>query len=224
MSIMTDICQRQFRFLKFSFGPVCPNPRCPGSSSDGTVRRAETSSDESDEGDDDGECEGGGLVSSVHSPAEGVRRHVICIDPTVPSKPMWCNSTPVHEFEEIKQWFVEPQDGSSKVPEDSHCYSEQVQSCCLVVVAKQLANNWKWLGRALLVPNTTIQNIQVENSSENERSYQVLIHWEQTVGHKATVLELIKAIEEVGDVPTLETFEQHLGDRHVNAADPGSFQ
>ena len=107
MTIMTEICQRQFRFLKFSFGPVCPNPRCPGSSSDGTVRRAETSSDESDEGDDDGECEGGGLVSSVHSPAEGVRRHVICIDPTVPSKPMWCNSTPVHEFEEIKQWFVE---------------------------------------------------------------------------------------------------------------------
>ena len=107
MSIMTDICQRQFRFLKFSFGPVCPNPRCPGSSSDGTVRRAETSSDESDEGDDDRECEGGGLVSSVHSPAEGVRRHVICIDPTVPSKPMWCNSTPVHEFEEIRQWFVE---------------------------------------------------------------------------------------------------------------------
>ena len=44
------------------------------------------------------------------------------------------------------------------------------------------------------------------------------------MGHKATVLELIKAIEEVGDVPTLEAFEQHLDDRHVNAADPGSFQ
>ena len=99
---MTDICQRQFRFLKFSFGPVCPNPRCPGSSSDGKVLSLDPSSDESDEDNDgnstfDEDCAG--------SPGE-LRHHVICIDPAVPTRPLWCNSTPVHEFEEIKQWLV----------------------------------------------------------------------------------------------------------------------
>ena len=85
-----------------------------------------------------------------------------------------------------------------------------------------MANNWRWLGRALLVPETTIQNINVENSSEDERSYQVLIHWSRT-GYKATVHELMKAIQEVGDVQILEAFDRHLGDRHVTSADPGSF-
>lgn len=99
---MTDICQRQFRFLKFSFGPVCPNPRCPGSSSDGKVLPLDPFSDESDENSDgnstcDEACSG--------PPGEG-RHHVICIDPAVPTRPLWCNSTPVHEFEEIKQWLV----------------------------------------------------------------------------------------------------------------------
>lgn len=105
MSIMTDICQRQFRFLKFSFGPTCPNPRCPGSSSEGIVLPVDTSSDESDDGDDD-EAECGERESSVDSSSESVRHHVIYIDPAVASRPLWCNSTPVHEFEEIKQWLV----------------------------------------------------------------------------------------------------------------------
>ena len=97
MSIMTDICQRQFRFLKFSFGPVCPNPRCPGSWSDGNVRPLDPSSDESDEDNDDNStCD----EACAGSPGEG-RQHVICLDPAVPTRPLWCNSTPVHEFEEI---------------------------------------------------------------------------------------------------------------------------
>lgn len=85
-----------------------------------------------------------------------------------------------------------------------------------------MANNWRWLGRALLVPETTIQNINVENSSEDERSYQVLIHWSRTA-YKATVHELMKAIQELRDVQILEAFDRHLGDRHVTSADPGSF-
>ena len=105
MSIMTDICQRQFRFLKFSFGPVCPNPRCPGSSSEGKVLSVDTSSDESD-GDDDNKSECREHESCVDSTDEAVRHHVICIDPAVASRPLWCNTTPVHEFEEIKQWLV----------------------------------------------------------------------------------------------------------------------
>ena len=102
---MTDICQRQFRFLKFSFGPTCPNPRCPGSSSEGIVLPVDTSSDESDDGDDN-EAECGERESSVDSSSESVRHHVIYIDPAVAFRPLWCNSTPVHEFEEIKQWLV----------------------------------------------------------------------------------------------------------------------
>ena len=101
MSIMTDICQRQFRFLKFSFGPVCPNPRCPGSWSDGNVRPLDPSSDESDEDNDDNStCD----EACAGSPGEG-RQHVICLDPAVPTRPLWCNSTPVHELEEIMQWL-----------------------------------------------------------------------------------------------------------------------
>lgn len=110
MSIMTEICQRQFRFLKFSFGPVCPNPRCPGSSSDGKVLPLDPSSDESDD-DNDGNstCD-----EACEEPPEEGRCHVICIDPAVPTRPLWCNSTPVHEFEEIKQWLVKARDYTTR--------------------------------------------------------------------------------------------------------------
>ena len=103
MSIMTDICQRQFRFLKFSFGPVCPNPQCPGASCDGKVLPLDSSSDESD-----GEMDGNSTCDEADDghPREEARCHVICIDPAVSSRPLWCNSTPVHEFEEIKQWLI----------------------------------------------------------------------------------------------------------------------
>ena len=100
---MTDICQRQFRFLKFKFGPVCPNPRCPGASCDGRVLPSDSSSDESDcETDGNSTCD---EAADGHPQGE-VRPHVICIDPAVSSRPLWCNSTPVHEFEEIKEWLV----------------------------------------------------------------------------------------------------------------------
>ena len=100
---MTDICQRQFRFQKFRLGPVCPNPRCPGASCDGKVLPLDSSSDESD-----GETEGNSTCDEADDCcARGeARRHVICIDPAVSSRPLWCNSTPVHEFEEVKQWLV----------------------------------------------------------------------------------------------------------------------
>ena len=107
---MTDICQRQFRFLKFSFGPICPNPRCPGSSPDGKVLPLDPSSDESDdEADGNSTCD-----EASEGPLVDSRRHVICIDPAVPSKPLWCNSTPVHEFEEMKQWLVKAREFRSK--------------------------------------------------------------------------------------------------------------
>ena len=40
------------------------------------------------------------------------------------------------------------------------------------------------------------------------------------MGSKGTVHELMKAIEEIGDVPPLEAFDRHLGDRHVEEAKP----
>ena len=96
--------------------------------------------------------------------------------------------------------------------------SEQVESCCLALVAKALAHQWKWLGRSLAVPDTKIETINTENESEEERSYQVLINWTRTMGSKATVHALMKAVQEVGEVPPLEAFDRHLGDRHVEAA------
>ena len=99
---MTDICQCHFKFLKFSFGPFCPNPRCPGATYDGKVLPLDSSSGESEE-----EADGNSTCDEADDghPRGNGRRHVICIDPAVPSRPLWCNSTPVHKFEEIKQWF-----------------------------------------------------------------------------------------------------------------------
>ena len=90
-----------------------------------------------------------------------------------------------------------------------------VEVCCLALVAKAMANNWKWLGRSLAVLETTIRNIQTENESQEERSYQVLDSWRQSKGSKATVHSLMKAVQEVGDVNAMETFDRHLGERHV---------
>jgi len=103
MTIMSEICQHQFRFLKFGFGPLCPNKRCPGTTCDGKVRKTDSSSEESD-----GELDGNSTCDEADdSLVSGeARPHVICIDPAVSSRPLWCNSTPVHEFEEIKEWLV----------------------------------------------------------------------------------------------------------------------
>lgn len=90
-----------------------------------------------------------------------------------------------------------------------------VESCCLALVAKAVANNWKWLGRYLAVPETTISNIQTENESQDERSYQVLDNWRRLKGCKATVHSLMKAVEEVGDVDAMERFDRHLGEHPV---------
>ncbi|XP_068672801.1 uncharacterized protein [Montipora foliosa] len=211
LSIMTDICQRQFRFLKFSFGPVCPNKRCPGASSDGKVL---SSSDESDDGettDGNSTCDESDASGCVQGES---RFHVISIDPSAPSKPLWCNRTPVHEFEEITQWFREPQNTGSKVPEDSLCYSMQVSSCCLVMVAKKTADKWKWLGRSLDVPETKIKNIEAENDSQEERCYQVLYTWLSAKSSKATAYCLLKAVQDLGNAEAMETFDIHLNEWH----------
>ena len=90
-----------------------------------------------------------------------------------------------------------------------------VESCCLALVAKAVANDWKWLGRYLAVPETTISNIQTENESQDERSYQVLDKWRRLKGCKATVHLLMKAVQEVGDVDAMERFDRHLGEHPV---------
>lgn len=90
-----------------------------------------------------------------------------------------------------------------------------VESCCLALVAKAVANSWKWLGRSLAVPETTIGNIQTENESQEERSYQVLDNWRRSKGSKATVHSLMKAVQEVGEVDAMERFDRHLGEHHV---------
>ena len=66
------------------------------------------SSDESD-GENNGysTCDDASDVFPVED-----RCHVICIDPAVASRPLWCNSTPVHEFKEIKQWLVKAREYS----------------------------------------------------------------------------------------------------------------
>ena len=71
-----------------------------------------------------------------------------------------------------------------------------------------------WLGRSLDVKETDIENIKTDNESQEERSFQVLRKWEQSKGSKATVHSLMKAIQEVGIVEAMETFDCHLGELH----------
>ncbi len=78
-----------------------------------------------------------------------------------------------------------------------------------------MANEWRWLGRSLGVPDTTINNIGTEYDSEDERSYQVLSCWLRLKGSEASVHSLMKAIQETGNVEAMEGFDRHLGERHV---------
>lgn len=78
-----------------------------------------------------------------------------------------------------------------------------------------MANEWRWLGRSLAVPDTTINNIDSDYNSQDERSYQVLSCWRRSKGSKATVHSLMKAIQEAGNVQAMEGFDRHLGERHV---------
>ena len=93
--------------------------------------------------------------------------------------------------------------------------SGPVEACCLALVAKAMANDWKFLGRFLDVPETTINNIETENKSQDERSYQVLISWSRSKASKATAHSLMKAVQDVGNVDAMERFDRHLGERHV---------
>ena len=92
----------------------------------------------------------------------------------------------------------------------------KIVGCCKALVAKAMANKWKWLGRALAVSDTIINNINTEHESQEERCYQVISHWEQTnESCKATVHHLMKAIEEVRMTEAMEMFDRHLAERHT---------
>ena len=86
-----------------------------------------------------------------------------------------------------------------------------------------MANDWKFLGRFLFVPETTIRNIQTENESEDERSYQVLESWRRSKGSKATVHLPMKAVQEVGNADAMERFDRHLGECHVEGTATSDF-
>ena len=106
MTIMSEICQHQFSSLKFGFGPICPIKQCPGISYHGKDLNSNSSSEVSD-----GELDGNSTCDdwtddSLALGGREIRPHVICIDPVESSRPLWCNSTPIHEFEAIKEWLI----------------------------------------------------------------------------------------------------------------------
>ena len=106
MTIMSEICQHQFSSLKFGFGPICPVKQCPGISYHGKDLNSNSSSEVRDgELDDNSTCDDWADDSLVLGGRE-VRPHVICIDPADSSRPLWCNSTPIHEFEAVKEWLI----------------------------------------------------------------------------------------------------------------------
>ena len=101
MTIMSEICQHQFSSLKFGFGPICPIKQCPGISYHGKDLNSNSSSEVRD-----GELDGNSTFDDRTDDSLESRPHVICIDPAESSRPLWCNSTPIHEFEAIKEWLI----------------------------------------------------------------------------------------------------------------------
>ena len=94
----------------------------------------------------------------------------------------------------------------------------------MALVAREMPNKWKWLGRFLDVSETKIESIKEENESQEERCFQVLRNWLQTNGSKATVHSLMKAIQEVRNIEAMEAFDHHLGERHREENQPDDGQ
>ena len=114
------------------------------------------------------------------------------------------------------QWLFGEQNNSRNCETSNIFLTVKIVGCCKALVAKAMANKWKWLGRALAVSDTIINNINTEHESQEERCYQVISHWEQTnESCKATVHHLMKAIEEVRMTEAMEMFDRHLAERHT---------
>ena len=101
---MADICKEYFRFMKFTSGPPCPNPSCPGASIDGKVLESDSSSESScEEEEEEIEIKRDSREETRKS-QNRKRQHVVQIYPQAPMTPLWCNRTPLEHFEEVREW------------------------------------------------------------------------------------------------------------------------
>ena len=104
-NVMEEICKEYFRFMKYTSGPPCPNPSCPGASADGRVLESDSSEEScfEDEEEEEADTNAHDRKEVFREPTDK-RQHVVQINTQSPSTPLWCNHTPLQDFEEIRQW------------------------------------------------------------------------------------------------------------------------
>lgn len=108
---VSEICQQNFKFLKFICGPPCPRKDCPGASFDAEViqRPCESSSSgSSDSSEDDVESkdmeEKVSKAQSHNNENETRRRrHIIPIIPNSFDPPYWCQEVEL-ENDDLMHW------------------------------------------------------------------------------------------------------------------------
>ena len=76
---------------------------------------------------------------------------------------------------------------------------------CFLVVAGEIGCEWKWLARLLNIPDATIESIDVEYSTTEEKAYQILMKWLQANGRARATKEVLgKALTRRGKTSLAE--------------------
>jgi len=65
----------------------------------------------------------------------------------------------------------------------------------LLLVASELGDSWKMLGRVLEIPEHMLENIEADNPKQSERCFCVLKRWKEVLGKEATYECLARALQ-----------------------------
>ena len=77
-------------------------------------------------------------------------------------------------------------------------------------VANEIGTDWTTLGRRLNVPNSIIENIEVQRKSLEGSAYHVLERWYQNNGQAGATREVLgKALEAIGQKSIAEKIGYH---------------
>lgn len=82
----------------------------------------------------------------------------------------------------------------------------------LTAVAAKITTDWKWLGRALEMPEPLLESIGDENSETEEKAYQTVLKWQRNLGNSnATKEVLFEALRKIGRTLEAEELEKEYG-------------
>lgn len=65
----------------------------------------------------------------------------------------------------------------------------------ILTLARDIGNKWKFLGRALHIPEEDLEAVEEEENKLFEKSYKMLIKWKQINGLDATYIRLDQGLQ-----------------------------